>query len=634
MEASSSQRSKVAYRFDDVEAFLRSYCDDTTLRGIFLPTRQAVPVGMRFPLEIEIGQARVIEVSAEVVWRKDEPAGVGARFLQIAEADRVWLESQLADHAFAPQHLFRAPTSASRLQQPVDRVSQADVAAEREGLVLGIDLGTTNCSACVLVDGRLEMISVDVDEVNQKPAKTLPSVVAFDAMNQVTIGRKALPSLRTDPRRTVFGAKRFIGRAYTTPIVQQMLPRFPYRVVPDERGQVAVSINGRSIPLIEISATLLRAIRERATKRFRRPVERAIITVPAYYSDNQRDAVVQAGRAAGLTVERILNEPTAAALAYGLQHATPRRFLVYDLGGGTFDVSVMSVCRESIKVLATAGDTFLGGEDFDNEIVRLAIESHEAATGHRLSHNNVALVAIKEAAERVKKRLSSHGHATLGVREAVRLDGSTTTLEVKVTREQVEARVAPLVDRSLEICDLALEEAGLDALQLVDVILVGGQTLMPYVRERVRTHFFKTPRCDIDPTQAVALGVGMLASRAPQQGQQLRDVLSMSIGIGQEGKFKPVFRKNTPLPARKAFSLEIPREQLATYTLDAFQGESDKVSRNEPLGVLTLRGFDSGNEDPVPLAVDFILSVDGLLKIKVTHRTTGEGFDALLAGGV
>ena len=375
---------------------------------------------------------------------------------------------------------------------------------------------------------------------------------------------------------------------------------------------------------------MLRTIRGKCERALRRGIQRAVITVPAYYNDNQRTAVVHAGRVAGLTVERVLNEPTAAAIAYGLGTTRPGRFLVYDLGGGTFDVSVMTVERGALQVVATAGDTFLGGEDFDNRLVQHLCDTFARRTGRRLSLNHSALALVKAAAEKAKTRLSVHETTTVAVRDVLLADGSTTRLELEVGRTELESLVAPLVDRSLMICDQALAAANLTVSQLSDVLLVGGQTRMPLVRRRVQEHFGRAPRCDLNPDEAVALGAGWLPHLAAKGETGFRDVLSMSIGTAIDDRFLSLIEQNTPVPHTRKIRLRIPKARFPTYSLGVWQGDESELRKNEYLGALRVDSVAPGDADPVLLDAAFSLSADCLLSVQLTNVTTHESMRVLL----
>lgn len=632
-------------RFATPQEFIARYCEDPQLGGITIPTHVQLATGTRLDLTIDLGAGKGLRCVAEVMWFKaaadGRGGGVGVRFVQMSPAHQQWLQG--AVQAAAPKvevkgserHMLRKAESGRSLEISTEDLS-GDLSADK-GIIIGIDLGTCNSSVCVFVDDKPTIINLaDLDLPTGSP-RTLPSVVAYDDEGRTTVGTKAQDGLPRNPRRTIFGAKRFIGRTYDSAAVQSMLGRFPYKVVPGSEGRVAIDINGRPVNLTTISAKILQAMRERTEKELARSVSRAVITVPAYYNDNQRNAVVTAGRLAGLTVERILNEPTAAAIAYGLLRSKPRRLLVYDLGGGTFDVSVMSVHHDHLQVLATAGDTFLGGEDFDDTLVKYAYEVYFAKNKKPLSQSPSTMAVIKAAAEAAKRRLSSKDTVMLSVREAQQADGTPIRLEIEVSRAEFEKRIEPYVSRTLKICDMALREAQLEVGGLGDVILVGGQTRMPYVQERVKQHFKLTPRCDLNPDEVVALGAGMLAHLPKGDGDAFKDVLSMSIGVAVGGRFKPLLNRNAQLPCSKQVKMNVPRSEWSTYALDVWQGDSPELHKNEHLGTLKVDAVEPGPQNPVPVQVDFYLTADCLLKVRVTNVQTQESQSVVLttrdAGG-
>lgn len=628
-------------RFNSPEDFLQTYVKDPSLKGITVPAQVPVQVGTLMDLVIEFGGGKGIRTAGEVMWNQPaapgETGSVGISFRNMPAAYQTWLDKAASELLPKQQqtktgdaHLLRKATSALELDGASDML--VSVSKQSGDPVVGIDLGTSNSCVCAFVDGKPHVLDLSESELETQRTNYLPSIVAYDENGAVTLGKKALDGLQKNPKHTIWGAKRFIGLCYDSPAVSKMLGHFPYRIVPGPGGRVGVEINGKAVNVTSVSGKLLREMKERASRALGAPVRRAIITVPAYYNENQRDAVVNAGRLAGLTVERIINEPTAAAIAYGLTQAKPRRLLVYDLGGGTFDVSVMSVHQGTLQVLATAGDTFLGGEDFDNVITDYVYKAHEKKQGKkgRLSINHTVRALIKTAAEEAKKRLSTRDSTMIVVREAPLLQGGTTRLEVELTREMLERLVAPLIERTLKICDMAIRAARLAPDALNDVLLVGGQTRMPIVRNRVRDYFKISPRADLNPDEVVAMGAGMLANLSPEDQGKFRDVLSMSIGIAVGSQFKPLVPRNTTLPYGKSFRLNVPKAKFADYTLDMWQGDHKELRNNEFLGTLTVNAISPGEFDPVPIRVDLGLTADCLLKLRVTHEKTEESQQVLL----
>ena len=601
-----------------VESFLDEYCRDFELDGITMEASAVVPVGTEIDLTVEFTPQQGFLSLCEVV-PCSRAGRIALHFKDVHPSFRSWLDQSVASRK--PQaggHQLHKAVSGQALSGANETLSPTASAGEP---VLGIDLGTCNSAACYVQDGK--PIVIDLRDANDtRPGvHSIPSVVAFTEDGRELVGAAAQNQLLSNPRGTIFGAKRFIGLTYESPNVQKMLARFPYKIVRGPNGRCAVNVNNRPIQLTAISSRILAAIRDRAEKQLGISFQHAVITVPAYYNDNQRDAVVQAGRLAGLNVQRILNEPTAAAIAYGLTNVQKRKLLVYDLGGGTFDVSVMSVDHQQLTVLATAGDTFLGGEDFDDVIVKLACEQFTRKTGKQVSQNSTALAPIKQQAELAKRRLSMHTKTTLLVKDVLLSDRTTAKMEVELDRAQIEKLVEPLVSRTLKICDMALLEAKLEKSDLGDLLLVGGQTLMPYVKQRVREHLKLTPRSDLNPDEVVALGAGMLPSLP---AAQLKDVLSMSIGVEVASKMKVMLPRNTPVPCVQRVNIGIPLEQFATYKLEVWQGDEPQLHQNEHLGTLMVDGVAPGTENPVPLRIEFMLTADCLLKVRVIHARSEE----------
>jgi molecular chaperone DnaK len=635
----------VRLTFKGTDDFLRAYTENISLGGVFVPTNANVPVGTKVDLTIELTPGKGFQVDAEVAWSRPAvaggaPAGVGLRFVTLRPKHELWLREAVQNYQaqrgppeerLEPAHQLRSPLAGPQLAAGTLVVDELNLDSKENDPIIGIDLGTSNTAACTMDGGKAVIIDLN-EEGMYSESKAIPSVVAYNDAGDVTIGHRAIEQIVTNAKRTIFGSKRFVGRIWDHPDVQAMLPRYPYKVVPGPERRAAVDVNGKVISLPAVSGKILGHVRQMAEKRLRVPVHRAIITVPAYYNQNQRDAVIQAGRLAGLTVERILNEPTAAAIAYGLTFTTPRTIMVYDLGGGTFDIAVMKVGDKRLEVIATAGDTFLGGEDFDNVIVQHVLDRYEKQTQQKLSRNHSALARLKVAAEKTKRRLTTHASTMFAVRDAVLPDGKSTRIELELTRQEVERLVDPLVQRTLKICDLALEEAHMRRDQVDDVILVGGQTLMPLVQNRVGEHFGKKPRYDLRADEVVAMGAGMLTALSKEeQSERLSDVLSMSIGIGLPGgRFKKLIERNHPVPCRVSHNIEVPSKQLRGYAIEVYQGEAPEIVRNEHLGALKLGGLAPGRADPVKLRIDFILSPDCLLKVSVTNLDNGQETDVLL----
>ncbi|WP_244238653.1 Hsp70 family protein, partial [Corallococcus terminator] len=489
----------------------------------------------------------------------------------------------------------------------------------RTGPVIGIDLGTTNSCAAFVRGNKPGVLP------SREGHNTVPSILAFNQRGKLVVGHPAKGQMLTNPRQTVYGAKRLVGRPYASPIVGQIKDRFHYEIAAGQAGEAAVRLGDRIYSLQQISALILREVREVAQNQLGQPISRAVITVPAYYNDNQRQAVREAGKLAGLYVERILNEPTAAALAYGFGRKLNQRVLVYDLGGGTFDASVLELHDTVYEVISTGGDTFLGGIDFDNAIVEYLLEEFRQQTGRTFQGDRVALQRINDAAERAKCALSERSEMRVHVAFVTMIDNKPYDLDVTLTRQKLIALTEKLVDRTVQVCDEVLQAKGLKPQDIDEVILVGGQSRFPLVHEKITKFFGKPPSKGVHPDEAVALGAALLAHSLGQlEGVVLIDVLPMAIGVGLPGgRFKPVLERNVSLPASKVYTLSTHRDEQTELELSVFQGDSERAPDNEYLGTLRLAGLPKRPRGAVQVTVTFEVSNESLLKVIAREATTG-----------
>jgi len=486
--------------------------------------------------------------------------------------------------------------------------------------VIGIDLGTsTSCAAIVLVDGRPQVIP------SRKGYRTIPSIVAYDGKGQLLVGHPAKAQLELNPTRTVYGSKRLVGRPYDSPAVREMRDRFHYRIVEGPGHEAAVEIEGRLFSLQQISAFILSEMRDICRELLGEEVNRAVITVPAYYNENQRQAVREAGTLAGLSVERIVNEPTAAALAFGFNRGLDQRVMVYDLGGGTFDVSILELTDNVYQVVATGGDTFLGGVDFDNQLVDHLLQAFCEQVGGVPRLDRSAMQRLRDAAEAAKCALSEKTETYVRLPFFAAVKNTPKDLELKVTRAQLEELVGPLVERTVAVSLEVLRRAGLGLEQLDSVLLVGGQSRMPLVWRRIREAFAKEPTADVDPEEAVALGAALLADSLDRiDSVVLIDVLPMSIGLGLPGGgFLIMLQGGTGLPATRSYTLSTFREGQTSLELFIFQGESERVLQNEYLGTVQIQGIPPAPKGAVQLELTFSLDQECLLKVTTVDRTHG-----------
>jgi molecular chaperone DnaK len=474
--------------------------------------------------------------------------------------------------------------------------------------ILGIDLGTTN--TCVAsVRNRIPKV-VPTDRGNL----VLPSVVAISARGDLLVGGVAKDQMITNPKNTIYGAKRLIGRKYNSAVVQELKNYFTYEIVEGPEGEAAVNLGGERYTLPQISGFVLAQIRTIASQFLGEEVHEAVISVPAYYNDNQRNAVKEAGKLAGFDVKRIINEPTAAALAYGFNRGLTQKILVYDLGGGTFDVSVLDVDNNVFEVLATGGDTFLGGVDFDNRVIDYVLDTFQRETKADLTQSPIAMQRIKNASEAAKIDLTLIPNVVVELPFIEERKGKPLDLRVPLTREQLNALTGDLVDRTFKICDQVLEEKSIKRTEIDEIILVGGQSRMPLVQRRIQEHFGKPPRKGVHPDECVALGAALLGdSLGTMDAVTLLDALSMPIGYAlANGRFRKIIDKNTPIPAVKSFRLPAPKESGSPHIeMDIFQGDSEYIVDNEYLGTVKVPANMTGKR------IDFRLNEECLLRVVV-----------------
>jgi len=496
----------------------------------------------------------------------------------------------------------------------------------RSRQVIGIDLGTTNSCAAIVRDGKPYVIP------SREGHNTVPSIVALNTRHKLVVGHNAKGQALTNPRQTVFGAKRLIGRPFDTEIVQDLATRFPYEIVAAEDGLAAVKLSNELLTLEQVSALILREVKEVAQNHVGEEVNRAVITVPAYYNERQRSAVRKAGALAGLQVERILNEPTAAALAFAYGRHVNQRVLVYDLGGGTFDASILELNDNVYEVVSTGGDTFLGGVDFDNRIVERLLQLYQEQVGSPFDGDRVALSRLVDAAERAKCALSERSEFPIQLPFLAMKDGKPVTLDVTLGRGQIVELVEPLVDRTLEVCREVLAAKGLEARDISEILLVGGQSRMPLVRQKVEAFFGRAPSRAVHPDEAVAIGAALLAhSLGNAEGLVLIDVLPMSIAVGLPGgSVKKIIERNTPLPARKQYGLATTRDGQTEFELVIVQGESSRASECELLGTVKLAGLPAGPRGMVKISVTFELGAECLLTVTARELASGRQVKTVL----
>jgi molecular chaperone DnaK len=488
------------------------------------------------------------------------------------------------------------------------------------GRVIGIDLGTTN--SCVALFEQNEPVIV----ANSEGARTTPSIVAFSAAGEKLVGQIAKRQAVTNPRNTIFAAKRLIGRRFESPEVQRFKSIAPFPIEPGENGEVRVSISGRAHSPQEISAMVLARMRETAADYLGEPVEDAVITVPAYFDDAQRQATQEAGRIAGLNVLRIINEPTAAALAFGLDRKSNGRVAVFDLGGGTFDISILEISDGVFEVRSTNGDTYLGGEDFDNRITDHLIEIFQGETGIDLHKDPMALQRIKEAAERAKHELSSCEQTDISLPFIAADDSGPRHLSTTLTRDRLEELTADLVERVEGPCRVALEDAGVTPAQIDHVVLVGGMTRMPVVQRMVQKIFGKAPNKGVNPDEVVAAGAAIQGAVLSGTVEQvlLLDVTPLSLGVETQGGVSTVIiPRNTTVPTSNSRIFSTTEDDQTLVRIHVVQGERELARDNRTLGRFELVGILPAPRGVPQIEVNFDIDADGVVNVSAKDLGTG-----------
>ena len=661
--------------FATADEFITKYGANLSRGGMYLRTKQLKPPGTPVTLDLKLQTGeRVIYASAVVVYVTGFKAGegvpgMGLRFTTVDEATKGFLEAVVKAHphassdeppvpagvgkpdyspaavapSLAPPPLVSHPApppppaaarlvveganSSGQVSAPPFEVPKEP--PKRSGPIIGIDLGTTNSCAAFVRNGKPAVLA------SREGYNTVPSIIALNARGKLVVGHPAKGQMLTNPKMTVYGSKRLVGRPFNSSTVQDIKDRFFYEIVEDpETGTAAVKLGDRSYSLQQVSAMVLKEVKEVAQIQLGEPISRAVITVPAYYNELQRQAVRQAGRLAGMYVERIVNEPTAAAIAFGFGRKLSQRILIYDLGGGTFDASVLELHDTVYEVLSTGGDTFLGGLDFDNAIVSHLLAEFEKKTGTKFDGDRVAMQRITDSAERAKCQLSERAEVRVHVPFVMMIDGKPLDLDVNLTRDKLIALTEGLVERTLDVCRDVLAAKNLKPSDIAEIVMVGGQSRFPLVHDRIEAFFKKAPSRNVHPDEAVALGAALLAYSLSQdkEGVVLIDVLPMGIGVGiAGGRIKTVVDKNTPLPVQKTYNLITTRDGQKELEITVYQGESQNVADSERLGTVKLSGLTPAPRGATKVTVTFELNAECILKVSARDDKSGHEVTAVMS---
>ncbi len=507
----------------------------------------------------------------------------------------------------------------------------------QHAIAIGIDLGTSNSVVSAIVDGKPVVIA------NGSGEKIHASVVSFTDDNRIIVGNEAKRRLAHNPKRTVFSAKRLIGRNYYSSEVKKARAIAPYEITEGPTGDVRICIGAHDYTLPEVSAFVLEEMKRIAEQHFDCQIQNAVITVPAYFNDTQRQATRDAGRIAGLNVLRILNEPTAAALAYGFGRDLDQRVAIYDLGGGTFDISILQLGGGVYEVLATAGDTFLGGDDIDDRLSDFIAEQFAETHGIDIRANRLALQQLKAISERAKIALSYQPNTTIDLSNLTDESGKPYHFQISITRQQLRELCYDLIQRTFQVCDEALRGAKCSASDMEGVVLVGGSTHIPLVQDMVKDYFSREPLRGINPEEVVGIGAAiqadalMTSDESHESKALLIDVTPLTLGIETAGGIvERLISRNTPIPVEQTRVFSTTKDDQTEAKIRIFQGESRRIEENQQLGELILRGLPSAAKGRVQIEVTFEINTDGIVNVSAKDLATGnrQTIEVHVSGGL